>query len=305
MEIKSKDDQIKIFKEYTDKYIENEQDEKVKEKYIDKQNHSLFVLDEAMLTDAVFTDYNDSFKKLLALESLFHDIGRFEQLKVTGTFSDNELKSFYPGLNDHGDLGSNIISDHNLLNELIQDIRIYDEEVMKVIKLHSKVNPNLLNSIMMDYIDAFKNYDLKELFMSKKADKERETLTSTNVAIIQDVDRLDIFRKIVKGIWTPMTTDDPIDPELFELFKQGKLPTINELKEMGRWKHNVGHLIRMSFIDQMNLVPVLKKIRDDNLIEKIYEVNGNKAVEPIYEYTQKNLERIINDSDDIIVKRRK
>lgn len=33
-------------------------------------------MEEALLVDAIFTEYNGEFKNLLALESLFHDIGR-------------------------------------------------------------------------------------------------------------------------------------------------------------------------------------------------------------------------------------
>ena len=304
MDIKNIEEQKKEFKDYTDKYISGA-DEKTIGGYEDKQAHSLFVMEEALLVDALFTEYNDSFKNLLALESLFHDIGRFEQLKVTGSFRDNELSLHYPGMQDHGDLGSVVMDEHGLLKKLIPDIRIYDEEVRKVIELHSKINPNLLNDIMRDYLLVFKNYDLRELFLSEKAKKEQETLTKVNTAIIQDVDRLDIFRKIVKGIWVPMVTDEKVDPELFELFKQGKLPSMNEIKKAGKWNANVGHLVRMSFVNQMNLVPVLIKIRNENLIDKIYLASGNDIVLPAYEYAKEQLDIAINNSEDGIVVNRK
>lgn len=305
MEIKNIEEQTKQFMDYTNEYIANATEE-TRNGYVDKQAHSLFVMDEALLVDALFTEYNDSFKNLLALESLFHDVGRFEQLKVTSSFKDNELKNFYPGMEDHGDLGSVVIQEHGLLNSLIPDTRLYDEEIMKVIKLHSKVNPALLEGIMRDYLVAFKNYDLKELFLSDKADKERQVLTNVNTSIIQDVDRLDIFRKIVKGIWVPMVTEDKIDPEIYELYKQGKLPTMNEIKAAGKWNPNVGHLVRMSFIDQMNLVPVLVKIREENLIDKIYQASGNDIVLPAYEFAKEQLDKKIEDSDDgIIVNKRR
>jgi len=305
VEIKDIEKQRKIFKDYTDKYIDAA-DEKTLNGYIDKQAHSLFVLDESLLVDAIFTEYNQSFKNLLALESLFHDIGRFEQLKVTGSFNDNDVRTFYPKMDDHGDIGSEIISQHGLLKELIPDVRLYDEEVRKIIKLHSKVNSDLLSGIMRDYILAFKNYDLKELFLSSKASKEREVLTKVNTSIIQDVDRLDIFRKIVKGIWVPMTTEDKIDPEIYELFKQGKLPSMNEMKAQGKWNANVGHLVRMSFINQMNLVPVLIKIREENLLDQVYQASGNDIVAPAYEFAKEQLDRMIKNSEDgIIVNRRK
>ena len=76
MDIKDIESQKKVFIDYANKFI-NDNDVSKINGYIDKQNHSLFVLDEAMLTDALFTKYNESFKNLLALESLFHDIGRF------------------------------------------------------------------------------------------------------------------------------------------------------------------------------------------------------------------------------------
>lgn len=44
-------------------------------------------------------------------------------------------------------------------------------------------------------------------------------------------------------ILVPMTTDDPIDPELFDLFKKGQLPSTYEIKQMGKWNPNVGHLV--------------------------------------------------------------
>lgn len=298
MEIKDIEKQREIFDRYTEEYVKNTTDEESIGRYRDKQTHSVFVQDEAMLVDALFTKYNASFKNLLALESLFHDIGRFEQLKVTGTFEDTKLAPFYPGMQDHGDLGAVLIDEHGLLAELIPDVRTYDEEVMQVIKLHSKVNPGILDGIMREYIDAFKNYDLHDLFLSSKADKEKDVLTRVNTAIIQDVDRLDIFRKIVRGLWTPMTTDEEIDPELFELFKQGKLPTMQQIKEMGKWNRNVGHLVRMSFINQMNLVPVLERVRAENLIDRVYAESGNDIVRPAYDIAKEQIDKMIASSED-------
>ena len=304
MDIKDIESQKKTFINYTDQFI-RENDETKINGYIDKQNHSLFVLDETLLTDAIFTKYNDSFKNLLALESLFHDIGRFRQLKETGTFKDNELKDYYPSMEDHGNLGKVVMEKSNLLKELIPDVRIYDEEIQKVIGAHTKVNLKLLNSILIDYIKTFRKYDLSELFKSNKSQTKRKDLFSTNTSIIQDVDRLDIFRKIVKGIWVPMATTDEIDPSVLELFKQGKLPLMSELKTAGLWNANVGHLVRLSFINQMNLVPVLIKVRNENLIDKVFEKTGNDIVAPAYEEAKKMLDDAINSSDDGILVRRK
>ena len=90
-----------VFRDYVAGDFLNEPDEKKTPGYEDKYSHSLFVMDEALLVDALFTKYNQSFQNLLVLESLFHDIGRFEQLKTTGSFIDSELQEHYKNMLQH------------------------------------------------------------------------------------------------------------------------------------------------------------------------------------------------------------
>ena len=55
----------------------------------------------------------------------------------------------------------------------------------------------------------------------------------------------------------------------------------------------------------MNLVPVLMKVRNENLIDKVFEKTGNDIVAPAYEQAKKMLDEAINSSDDgILVKKR-
>ena len=57
----------------------------------------------------------------------------------------------------------------------------------------------------------------------------------------------------------------------------------------------------MSFINQMNLVPALVKIREENLIDKIYQASGNDIVLPTYEYAKKQIDQLIENSEDGII----
>ncbi len=285
MDIKSKKEQVMVFKDYTNKYIDDSKNEKG---YILKQKHSLAVLDEALRIDNEFTKYGASFKRLLELESLFHDIGRFEQLRVTGTLEDEKIGQYFNGMSDHGDLGAFVMRD--LLGELIPDTRRYDYDILETIRNHSKINKDLVSQIDEGYLSAFKCYDLKDLFQSYRTSKERNILKVTNLAIVQDADRLDILRRLANGSIKTMTTLDPIDLELVELFKQGALPSIREIVHQGKWTANVGHLVRMDFINQTNLLSVLKKIRDEHLIEKLYEKTGNAVLEPIYQIALEKLD---------------
>lgn len=292
----------KIFDTYTSQFIN---DKSKLTGYIDKYFHSYFVRDEALSIDKIFTRYNDDFKSLLEIESLFHDIGRFKQLELTGNFVDEHLKKTCSGIADHGDLGSLIMKDYNLLTSLFPKERIFDEEIIKVIQLHSKNNLDLAPYIKGEYIKRFKNYGLKELLESEEAKEEKMALTSINTAIIQDADRLDIFRKIVKGIWMPESCSDEIKKEVWDLFKKGQLPSMSGLRKMGLWNPNVGHLVRMNFVNQMLLVPELQKIKAENLIEKVYMMSGSELVRPAYDFAKERINTLINESEDkILVKRR-
>lgn len=290
----------KVFNDYTAEFMV---DKPNLNGYIDKYHHSYFVRDEAMAVDGLFTKYNSDFKKLLEIQSLYHDIGRFQQLKLVGNFVDYELAAKFDGIKDHGDLGA-IVMRQLLLRKLFPDDHTFDEEIAKVIELHTKDNRCSLELIKKEYVEIFRKYELKELLNSDKAEQERRTLTAINTAIIQDSDRLDIFRKIVNGIWIPTSTNDEISKKVWDMFKNGNLPSIAELKDQGEWNPNVGHLVRMNFINHMCLVPQLQKIKDESLIEKVYEASGNEIVRPAYEYALERLDTLIDQSEDkILVKR--
>ena len=52
------------------------------------------------------------------------------------------------------------------------------------------------------------------------------------------------------------------------------------------------------------LINILMKVRDEKLLDKIYEIHGNEYVEPAYEFTKKLLEERIEQSEDgILVKK--
>lgn len=291
----------KVFDDYTSEFMN---EDKNIHGYIDKYNHSYFVRDEALLVDELFTKYDDEFRKLLEIESLYHDIGRFKQLQLTGSFFDPELAARYPMLKDHGDLGAKIMEEELLLRLFPED-RTFDDEIIRVIRLHAKDNKHLSAWLKREYIESFKKYSLTEILTSPKLKRERKSMTVTNVAIVQDSDRLDIFRKIVKGIWIPKTSDEKVAPEVWTMFTEGNLPSISELKTKGYWNINVGHLVRMNFINQMCLVPELQKIKDENLIEKVYAICGNEIVRGAYDYAIERIDTLINESDDkILVKKR-
>lgn len=94
----------------------------------------------------------------------FHDIGRFEQVRIANTYSDKESKI------NHAEMGIKVLFENNYIRKFINDT-CYDEIIRKSILNHNK-------SI----------YDINFDSLS-----EKETLFTK---IIRDADKLDIFRAI-------------------------------------------------------------------------------------------------------------
>ena len=99
--------------------------------------------------------------KLAMLIGYFHDLGRFEQVRRTNSFSDRDT-----GLN-HAELSVKILFENGLIRNFIIDTK-YDEIIKKAVLNHNK-----------PYIEE--NLSEKELLFSK---------------IIRDSDKLDIFYTI-------------------------------------------------------------------------------------------------------------
>lgn len=99
--------------------------------------------------------------KLAELIGFFHDIGRFEQVRIANTFSDRES-----GIN-HGELSSKVLFENNFIRNFIKDTQ-YDSIIKKAVINHNRA-----------FIES--NLSEKELLFSK---------------IIRDADKLDIFYTI-------------------------------------------------------------------------------------------------------------
>lgn len=100
---------------------------------------------------------NDEDKDLAKLIGYLHDIGRFEQIKETNSFKDNNM--------DHADNGVKILFDDGLIKEFV-NTNYYDEIIKKAIRNHNKLK-------ILDPVN-----DREKLFAN----------------IIRDSDKIDIFR---------------------------------------------------------------------------------------------------------------
>ena len=241
--------------------------------------------------------FNDSFKELSRITFLDHDIGRFKQARYTSTFDDTKLVDY--GYKDHGDLGR-VVLQTGLLHQQIPDTRTFDEVISTVVNDHvTKIVDG--KDLLVLCSDLLKSEDAFEFF--SKADPEtKRKVTDTITQIVQDVDRLDIYHQILDGRWTPNKCDTPVDPKVFDMFYQGKYLNIAELKKKGLWNHNVGELVRLSFINQIKLLSVAEIIKEENILARLKEKRNNPYVLDAFDVTMQKLDEKINNSDGVTIR---
>ena len=129
---------------------------------------------------------------ILAKEiGLLHDIGRFEQLKETGSFKDSEF--------DHADYAVNYLFKEKHIREFIDSDK-NDEVIAKAILYHNKIEvPNNLS--------------------------EKEKMFAN---MIRDMDKTDIFYQIAMN-YNPSFTDE-VSKEVLDEFNKGKIISKKLLK---------------------------------------------------------------------------
>jgi len=163
---------------------------------------------------------------LAKIIGLLHDIGRFEQYRRYGTFSD--AKSI-----DHAELGVEIIKEKEILQELPQSIQ---EIVVKSIKYHNKL--------------SLPENDSEELVFYCK--------------LLRDADKLDIF-KVVTDYYAirhlgrnetleldlPETGD--VSRAVYESVKKRQVVDFKMIKNLNDFK-----LLQAGWVFELNFIPTIR-----------------------------------------------
>lgn len=222
------------FKKYLENYDIN--DDKVKLKV----THTYGVVKAAdYLAESLKLDEEN--KSLAKIIALLHDIGRFEQTKMSKDVYDVADKMFF----DHAEFGVKILFEENLIRQFIQDDK-YDDIIYKAILNHNK-------------LEIEEGLSQIELLHAK---------------IIRDADKIDNFRvKLTESFKVLLGTDntdaifnDVISDKIYNDFMNKKLININENKTyLDRWS---GYI---AFIFDMNFDASLKYLKEKDLVNKCFE----------------------------------
>ena len=192
---------------------------------------------------------NDEDIELAKLIALLHDIGRFEQLKIYGTYKDRFSI-------DHGDFGVKILFDDGLIRNFIDDDK-YDSIIYKAIKNHNK-------------------YGIEE------GCNDKELL---HCKIIRDADKTDIFRNhaddIIKKENILFNYDEIkkqyIGEEVRTAFKEHRLINSNKLEsELDWFFKDVAFIFDFNFPKGVEIVKnkgyidvMLSAAEDENISEEL------------------------------------
>ena len=173
--------------------------------------------------------FNESFAEFSKLAFLNHDIGRFLQIRYTGSFADSELSKYGLEFQDHGQLGKQVLSS-GIIKQQIDETRIFDDPIQTIVNDHvSKISNIEEISILGQSI--LKDEDILEIFKNGSEETKRN-IVSAITQIVQDVDRLDIFHQILDDRWTPTKNDLDIDSKVFDMFYKGEYLNMNECEKL-------------------------------------------------------------------------
>lgn len=241
-------------------------------------------------------DFNNSFTNLTKVAILDHDIGRFLQMHLIGTFKDYDLRKLkFFDVDHHGELGKKLL-DAGILKQQIRNTRAYDECIGTVVLNHVNYRSEYEDLLIL-VSDIFKNEHAYDILTSSDEETKRKVI-SVLTQIVQDIDRLDIYSQILDNRFVPKKSDADVDPTILDKFYKGEYLNINEIKKQGLWNANVGELVRLSFIDQIRLLSVAEIIKTGEIIKQLKIKRDNQKLADAFDFTEEKLNQMINNSQD-------
>lgn len=213
---------------------------------------------------AASLDLNDAQKRLAHIGALFHDIGRFEQVRRYHTFMDARSV-------DHVALGAEILRTENFLDALSEEEK---EQVIRAVSVHNKLAIPEEDTGFQRVLDE----------------------------ILRDADKVDIFRVSAKE--DPVdTTGAPIEsirtqtitPMVFDAVMEGRsVNRADRICTLDFWMSFLGFIPDLNFPVSCQLVleqgywkEQLERMLDEHLID---DEQTNEQIRALLDVCQKRLE---------------
>lgn len=208
----------------------------------------------------------DSIRNLMQVAGLFHDVGRFEQLRQFGTFMDAASV-------DHGDFGSLIVEKEGFFEGLeASEISILEN----CIRYHNKLE--LPTDTDLDHLRYIK--------------------------LIRDADKLDIFAVLLESYTKPelaankvvqlgLNDSEDISDSIFESFANGKMPRYEDMRTLNDFK-----VLNMSWVFDLNYNYSFMKLNENDFLGKLYgTMPQNEKCSLIYTKAKNYLDKKLREYD--------
>jgi hypothetical protein len=168
---------------------------------------------------------------------LFHDIGRFKQYAIYGTFNDRVSEN-------HARLGLREMATHNVLAVCTREEKRY---ITRAIACHNAAS-------------VPQNEDEKTLFY---------------IRLLRDADKLDIWKVLTDYYKERDEQPNPVleiglpdnrecSPQILSAIRRGRLARIQDLRTLNDFK-----LLQISWVYDLNFVPSFRMVKACEYIEKI------------------------------------
>ena len=223
------------FFKYTELFKNN--DMELLENVILKEKHTKQVCKEILeIGNSLRLEQNElNFAEIIAL---LHDVGRFEQYKIYGTFADNKSVN-------HAALGAEILQKNRILDNFAETTK---NMILKTIKYHNRP------SLPANETDAC-------IFFSK---------------LLRDADKLDIYRVVTeyyiekqngiqsKGIEMGLPDTQEISDKVVEKLLNRKFVNSRDIKNLNDFK-----LLQVGWVYDINFATTFNNIKSRHYLEII------------------------------------
>lgn len=217
----------KAFKDYLKQYDRKNGSIDLKERH----TYEVVKKSQYIATELGLDEENIELAKVIGL---LHDIGRFEQIKVTGEFNNKKF--------DHAEYGVKVLFEDNLIREFVEDSK-YDRIISKAIFNHDKYAiEEGLNDNELLHCKIVRDSDKLDNFRVKEKDK---------------------FEDIFPGVYNKETVSyEEVSPKVYEDFMSHKCIKLSDRKTIiDRW------VCMIAFIFDLNFDISLKYVKDNNYID--------------------------------------
>lgn len=256
-------EQLKFFKDWFNKYINAFYTAEVdKQKNITLKEHHSFNVCKNIAEISKSLNLTEDETNLAEAIALFHDIGRFEQLRKYRTFKDSISVN-------HGTLGADILSETKILERLPEkEMQI----ILQAVKYHNALKmPDIKDDELVSYLKLIRDADKLDIWRIFKA---------------YFVDDRDMGSAARLGL--PDTSG--YNSELLSIIYNSKMISLSMVANLNDFK-----LMQISWVFDLNFSLSFKLFRDRGFIEILSTIQQNDEISNAAGFIMKHIDNRINN----------